>query len=83
MWCCSDPSPDDTAEIPDNLPFTHYYEEGEDGISLDQRWKEHWRPRPVWNNLHTNSPQVITELPDVKYLPDTVRFLLFILLCCI
>ncbi|KAJ7218309.1 FAD/NAD-P-binding domain-containing protein [Mycena rebaudengoi] len=66
-----DPSPDDTAEIPDNLPFTHYYEEGEDGISLDQRWKEHWRPRPVWNNLHTNSPQVITELPDVKYLPDT------------
>ncbi|KAJ6578588.1 FAD/NAD-P-binding domain-containing protein [Mycena sp. CBHHK59/15] len=60
-----------TAEIPGSLPATHYYEEGEDGVSLDDRWKEHWQPRPVWDNLHTNSPAVITELPDVKYSVDT------------
>ncbi|KAJ7154806.1 FAD/NAD-P-binding domain-containing protein [Mycena filopes] len=61
----------DTAYIPEHLPATHYYREGEDDVSLEDRWKEHWQPRPVWNSLHTNSPAVITELPDVPYLPDS------------
>ncbi|KAJ7871305.1 FAD/NAD-P-binding domain-containing protein, partial [Mycena leptocephala] len=38
---------------------------------LEDRWKEHWQPRPLWDSLHTNSPAVITEMPDVPYLPDT------------
>ncbi|KAJ7196064.1 FAD/NAD-P-binding domain-containing protein [Mycena pura] len=62
---------DEKAYIPDNLPVTRYYEEGEEGVTLEDRWKEHWQPRPVWDNLHTNSPAVITELTDVPYLPDT------------
>ncbi|KAJ7039927.1 FAD/NAD-P-binding domain-containing protein [Mycena alexandri] len=62
---------DQEAYIPEHLPATHYYEEGEEGITLEDRWKEHWQPRPVWDNLHTNSPAVITELPDVPYLPDS------------
>ncbi|KAJ7442530.1 FAD/NAD-P-binding domain-containing protein [Mycena galericulata] len=61
----------ETAYIPGDLPATHYYKEGEDGVSLDDRWKEHWQPRPLWDNLFTNSPAVITELPDVPYTPDT------------
>ncbi|KIY47033.1 hypothetical protein FISHEDRAFT_14423, partial [Fistulina hepatica ATCC 64428] len=44
---------------------------GEEGLTLDERWREHWLPRPIWYNLHTNSPSVITELSDVKYPKDS------------
>ncbi|KAJ7802414.1 FAD/NAD-P-binding domain-containing protein [Mycena olivaceomarginata] len=47
---------DETPYVPKNLPATQYYKEGDDGISLEDRWKEHWQPRPVWESLHTNSP---------------------------
>ncbi|KAJ7589862.1 FAD/NAD-P-binding domain-containing protein [Mycena floridula] len=57
-------------EIPQRLPATKFYKEGQDGITLDERWREHWLPRPVWDTLHTNSPAVITELPDVPYPRD-------------
>ncbi|KAJ7757181.1 FAD/NAD-P-binding domain-containing protein [Mycena olivaceomarginata] len=70
-----------TAEIPAQLPVTRYYNEGDDGLTLDDRWTEHWQPRPLWKSLHINTPQrnltcrglpkVSTELPDVKYDPDT------------
>ncbi|EIN12652.1 hypothetical protein PUNSTDRAFT_61629, partial [Punctularia strigosozonata HHB-11173 SS5] len=40
---------------------------GDDGLTLDERWRDHWVPRPVWKNLHTNSPTSITELPGVPY----------------
>ncbi|PBK68327.1 hypothetical protein ARMSODRAFT_1019896 [Armillaria solidipes] len=43
--------------VPDHLPATQYYQEGDGGLSLDERWREHWLP-------------LITELPDVPYLPD-------------
>ncbi|EEB91681.1 hypothetical protein MPER_09926, partial [Moniliophthora perniciosa FA553] len=43
---------------------------GDDGIGLDERWREHWLPRPVWDSLHTNSPSIITGLTDVPYPPD-------------
>ncbi|KAJ7617388.1 FAD/NAD-P-binding domain-containing protein [Roridomyces roridus] len=52
---------------PTNLPQTRYYEEGEDGIKLEFRWREHWSPRPVWYDLHANTPSTATELPGVKY----------------
>ncbi|KAJ7143904.1 FAD/NAD-P-binding domain-containing protein [Mycena epipterygia] len=58
-------------ELPSNLPTTLYYEDGEDGVGLDDRWKEHWQPRPVWYDLHTNSPASITELPGIKYAAKT------------
>ncbi|KAJ7022180.1 FAD/NAD-P-binding domain-containing protein [Mycena alexandri] len=60
-----------TTEIPAKLPVTRYYSEGDDGLTLDERWTEHWQPRPLWNSLHINTPKVSTELPDVKYDPDT------------
>ncbi|KAJ7460322.1 FAD/NAD-P-binding domain-containing protein [Mycena latifolia] len=58
------------AEIPAQLPTKRYYHEGDEGLTLDHRWREHWRPRPVWNNLFTNSPKVSTELPDAPYDPE-------------
>ncbi|KAF5364604.1 hypothetical protein D9758_005614 [Tetrapyrgos nigripes] len=61
---------DKKPELPDTLPATRYYEEGEEGLTLDERWREHWQPRPIWNSLHTNSPSVITELTEVPYPPD-------------
>ncbi|KAJ7735643.1 FAD/NAD-P-binding domain-containing protein [Mycena maculata] len=60
-----------TAEIPAQLPATRYFNEGDDGLTLDDRWTEHWQPRPLWASLHINTPKVSTELPDVKYDPDT------------
>ncbi|KAJ7770517.1 FAD/NAD-P-binding domain-containing protein [Mycena metata] len=56
-----------TKGTPNVLPATIYYAEGEDGISLEDRWKEHWQPSPAWHDLHTNSPSINTELPGVKY----------------
>ncbi|KAJ7816956.1 FAD/NAD(P)-binding domain-containing protein [Mycena olivaceomarginata] len=58
------------AEIPARLPAKLYHNEGDDGLTLDYRWTEHWQPRPVWYNLFTNSPKVSTELPDVPYNPE-------------
>ncbi|KAJ6583889.1 FAD/NAD-P-binding domain-containing protein [Mycena vulgaris] len=62
---------DQKAEIPAQLPAIQYYNDGDDGLTLDERWTEHWQPRPLWDSLHTNSPKVSTELPDVKYDRDT------------
>ncbi|KAF7368661.1 Dimethylaniline monooxygenase [Mycena venus] len=59
------------ATLPTEFPATHYYEEGEDGVSLDERWREHWQPRPVWYNLRTNSPAPLTKLPGISHAPDT------------
>ncbi|KAJ7859898.1 FAD/NAD-P-binding domain-containing protein [Mycena leptocephala] len=60
-------NPGQTAGGPTQFPATRYYSEGDDGLTLNRRWTEHWRPRPVWYSLHTNSPKISTELPDVKY----------------
>ncbi|VDC00852.1 unnamed protein product [Peniophora sp. CBMAI 1063] len=56
---------------PSKLPHVEYYTEGQDGRTLDERWRAHWVPRPVWKNLHTNSPISITDLPGVPYPPNT------------
>ncbi|WWC71200.1 uncharacterized protein I206_105153 [Kwoniella pini CBS 10737] len=48
-----------------------YYEEGDHNLSLDERWREHNRPSPAWNNLHTNTPRQLTGLPDVKWPEDS------------
>ncbi|VDB96834.1 unnamed protein product [Peniophora sp. CBMAI 1063] len=53
--------------IPSTLPHTEIYTDGQDGLTVDQRWRAHWVPRPVWKNLHTNSPISITDLPGVPY----------------
>ncbi|KAI0029643.1 hypothetical protein K488DRAFT_72817 [Vararia minispora EC-137] len=57
--------------VPGSLPHREYYLEGDDGLTLDYRWREHWQPSPVWWGLHTNSPTSITEMPDVPYPPDS------------
>ncbi|KAK6971314.1 hypothetical protein R3P38DRAFT_723573 [Favolaschia claudopus] len=60
----------DTEIPPENVPATKYYEEGDGGVSLDERWREHWHPRPVWYDLIANSPADKTRLPGVQYAPD-------------
>ncbi|KAJ7807835.1 hypothetical protein B0H14DRAFT_3763671 [Mycena olivaceomarginata] len=51
---------------PHEFPATAYYEEGDDGITLDERWRKHWRPRPAWYQLRTNTPGPLTRLPGVE-----------------
>ncbi|KAI5476181.1 hypothetical protein MNV49_000342 [Pseudohyphozyma bogoriensis] len=68
--------PDRPAPVGAYVPETpgvesRLYSEGDGGLSLDERWREHTRPSPVWNALHTNSPAVITELPDAPYPKDS------------
>ncbi|KAJ7662436.1 hypothetical protein B0H17DRAFT_1144307 [Mycena rosella] len=64
-------SPSNAGNVPDDLPAINYYFEGDDDISLDERWREHWQPRPVWYDLVINGPSAATELPGVKYSAGT------------
>ncbi|KAJ7124604.1 FAD/NAD-P-binding domain-containing protein [Mycena crocata] len=64
------PDASDAKDLPDSMPVMYYYEEGDDGISLDERWREHWNPRPVWYDMVANAPAALTKLPGVKYPPD-------------
>ncbi|KZV64547.1 FAD/NAD-P-binding domain-containing protein [Peniophora sp. CONT] len=52
---------------PNELPHVEIYVDGQDGRTIDERYREHWVPRPVWKNLHTNSPISMTDLPGVPY----------------
>ena len=45
-------------DIPDTIPSTKVYKEGEDGKSLDWRMREHWIPSSVWRNLKSTVPPV-------------------------
>ncbi|KAE9402321.1 FAD/NAD-P-binding domain-containing protein [Gymnopus androsaceus JB14] len=56
--------------LPERIPATKYYNDRDDDLTLDHRWREHWQPRSIWNSLHTNSPAVITELKQAPYPPD-------------
>ncbi|KAF7326244.1 Dimethylaniline monooxygenase [Mycena kentingensis (nom. inval.)] len=47
-----------------------YFEEGQDGMTHDERWRAHWHPRGVWSDLHTNSPTHWTSLPGLTYSAD-------------
>ncbi|KAJ7031225.1 FAD/NAD-P-binding domain-containing protein [Mycena alexandri] len=58
-------------DLPDKYPATRYHEEGDSGIALEERWRKHWQPRPVWYALRTNTPAPITRLPGVEYPSDT------------
>ncbi|KAF7303444.1 Dimethylaniline monooxygenase [Mycena indigotica] len=60
---------DEEAETP--RPTTVEYVDGDDGKTLEERWREHWAPRPVWKDMRINAPTAVTKLPDVNYPPGT------------
>ncbi|WWC71199.1 uncharacterized protein I206_105152 [Kwoniella pini CBS 10737] len=47
-----------------------YYQEGDEGLTLVDRWIDHIRPSPIWDDLETNSAPVFTTLPGVEYPTD-------------
>jgi hypothetical protein len=53
--------------MPARLPAKRYYKEGDDGLTLDYRWTEHWQPRPIWDSLHINTPKVSLRMPAFIY----------------
>ncbi|KAF8311498.1 FAD/NAD(P)-binding domain-containing protein [Clavulina sp. PMI_390] len=54
-------------DIPDHLPATRMYEDGDDGLSVDWRISEHWEPSPLWKNMMTTEPHQIMSLPDTTH----------------
>ncbi|KAF8589238.1 FAD/NAD(P)-binding domain-containing protein [Ramaria rubella] len=59
-----------TPDIPPVLPFSKIFREGDDGISLSHRYRDHWLPRPIWKGMTTISPSAITRLPNIDYEED-------------
>ncbi|WWC93187.1 hypothetical protein V866_000020 [Kwoniella sp. B9012] len=67
--------PDGPLETAAYLPVprsngTEYYEDGDDGLTLLERWREHIRPSPIWDDLETNSSPAFTTLPEIDYPKD-------------
>ncbi|KAJ7474558.1 hypothetical protein B0H11DRAFT_2235934 [Mycena galericulata] len=46
-------------DLTKTFPSTFSYDEGEGGVSLDQRWREHWHPRPVCDEILANAPTTV------------------------
>lgn len=45
-------------DIPNELPLTHVYRDGDGGLSNDWRIREHWIPSPAWADLMATGPPV-------------------------
>lgn len=45
-------------DIPDTVPTTRVYVDGQDGISNDWRIRDHWNPTAIWASLTSNQPPV-------------------------
>ncbi|KAF8311495.1 FAD/NAD(P)-binding domain-containing protein [Clavulina sp. PMI_390] len=58
-------------DIPKVLPTTRTYTNGDDGLTIDWRIREHWNPSPVWRNMLTTAPHQLLSLPDVGYPKNT------------
>lgn len=48
-------------DIPNVLPFTREYSNGDDGLSNDWRLREHWSPSPVWAGMTSTVPAVSVQ----------------------
>ena len=42
----------------DGSEYPIIFKDGDDSVSNDVRWREHWGPSPVWERLESNSPPV-------------------------
>ncbi|KAF8309306.1 FAD/NAD(P)-binding domain-containing protein [Clavulina sp. PMI_390] len=58
-------------DIPDILPALHVYEDGDEGLTVDWRIREHWAPSPVWKNMSTTTASKWMFLPDTAYPKNT------------
>lgn len=44
--------------IPEHLPFSRTYADGDEGLTVDWRMREHWTPSSVWKGLTSTVPPV-------------------------
>ncbi|KAF8309279.1 FAD/NAD(P)-binding domain-containing protein [Clavulina sp. PMI_390] len=58
-------------DIPDKLPSTQIYVDGQDGLTVDWRIREHWAPSSTWFNMTTTDPYHMMSLPDISWSPNT------------
>ncbi|KAF8310261.1 hypothetical protein DL93DRAFT_2084634 [Clavulina sp. PMI_390] len=58
-------------DIPDQLPSSHIYVDGDDGVTVDWRIREHWSPSPVWRGMMTTQSREIMSFPDTNYPKNT------------
>ncbi|KAF8309304.1 FAD/NAD(P)-binding domain-containing protein [Clavulina sp. PMI_390] len=54
-------------DIPVQLPTSRIYKDGDDGLTVDWRIREHWAPSPVWKYMKTTAPHQLMTIPDVPY----------------
>ncbi|KAF8309280.1 FAD/NAD(P)-binding domain-containing protein [Clavulina sp. PMI_390] len=60
-----------TPDIPERLPATKVYVDGQDGVTVDWRIREHWAPSSTWFNMTTTAPYHFMSIPDINYPPNT------------
>ncbi|KAF8309292.1 FAD/NAD(P)-binding domain-containing protein [Clavulina sp. PMI_390] len=58
-------------DVPDTLPAVRVYKDGDEGLTVDWRIREHWAPSPVWKNMGTTAPKQLMSLPDITYPKNT------------
>ncbi|KAF8309282.1 FAD/NAD(P)-binding domain-containing protein [Clavulina sp. PMI_390] len=58
-------------DVPDDLPASRIYEDGDDGLTVDWRIREHWAPSPAWRNMMTTEPHQMMSLPNIGYPKNT------------
>ncbi|KAF8310286.1 FAD/NAD(P)-binding domain-containing protein [Clavulina sp. PMI_390] len=57
-------------DVPPTLPYTHVYEDGEDGFTTSYRLREQHRPSAAYHNMSSISPPFIMTLPGINHQPD-------------
>ncbi|KAF8323419.1 FAD/NAD(P)-binding domain-containing protein [Clavulina sp. PMI_390] len=60
-----------TPDVPPRIPFTREYEDGDDGLSVSWRLREHGIPSSVWSSMTTTIPPVAMVLPEIAWPADT------------
>ncbi|KAF8309283.1 FAD/NAD(P)-binding domain-containing protein [Clavulina sp. PMI_390] len=60
-------------DVPNQLPASRIYEDGDDGLTVDWRIREHWAPSPAWHNMMTTEPHQLMSLPNIGYPKNTVK----------
>ncbi|KAF8309287.1 FAD/NAD(P)-binding domain-containing protein [Clavulina sp. PMI_390] len=58
-------------DVPNHLPTSRTYEDGDEGVSVDWRIREHWAPSPAWQNMMSTEPHQFMSLPDISYPKNT------------
>ncbi|KAF8309284.1 FAD/NAD(P)-binding domain-containing protein [Clavulina sp. PMI_390] len=58
-------------DVPEHMPASRIYKDGDDGLTVDWRIREHWLPSPTWKNMMSTEPHQFMSLPDIGHPKNT------------